>query len=54
MDELFGEAGLSQADIQRKEAIEREIGLTAILNGEEGPSAGVLKVDEAVESQDSL
>lgn len=37
MDELFGTAGLSQADTDRKAKIERDIGLTALLNGEESP-----------------
>lgn len=36
MDELFGEVGFAQADLERKERIEREIGLYAILNGDEG------------------
>lgn len=35
MDELFGEVGFAQADLERKERIEREIGLFALLNGEE-------------------
>lgn len=35
MDELFGEVGFAAADHARKERIEREIGLTALLNGED-------------------
>lgn len=35
MDELFGTAGVSQADMERKERIERDIGLTALLSGDE-------------------
>jgi hypothetical protein len=34
MDELFGEVGFAAADAARKERIENEIGLTALLNGE--------------------
>ncbi|KEF61143.1 uncharacterized protein A1O9_02708 [Exophiala aquamarina CBS 119918] len=33
MDELFGEIGFAQADRARKEKIEDDIGLTALLNG---------------------
>jgi len=33
MDELFGEVGFAQADKERKERIERDIGLTALLDG---------------------
>ena len=39
MDELFGEVGFAQADAERKAKIERDIGLTALLNGEDPPSA---------------
>jgi hypothetical protein len=35
MDELFGEAGFAQADLDRKARIEREIGLTQLLDGDE-------------------
>jgi hypothetical protein len=35
MDELFGSVGFASADNQRKERIEREIGLTALLAGED-------------------
>jgi hypothetical protein len=35
MDEIFGEVGFAAADRERKEKIERDIGLTALLNGEE-------------------
>lgn len=35
MDELFGEVGFAAADHSRKEKIERDIGLTALLNGED-------------------
>ncbi|KAL4767178.1 general substrate transporter [Aspergillus nidulans var. acristatus] len=37
MDELFGEVGFAQADAARKERIEREVGLLALLNGEDIP-----------------
>lgn len=33
MDELFGEVGFASADHERKQRIEREIGLTALLEG---------------------
>lgn len=46
MDEIFGTAGLSQADVTRKETIERDIGLTALLSGED-PSAIVEKPEPA-------
>jgi hypothetical protein len=35
MDELFGEVGFATADKELKEKIERDIGLTALLNGED-------------------
>lgn len=35
MDELFGEVGFAQADRARKERIEREIGLTGLLEGDD-------------------
>ncbi|GAB7365028.1 hypothetical protein MBLNU230_g5809t1 [Neophaeotheca triangularis] len=35
MDELFGAVGFAQDDLARKERIEREIGLTALLDGED-------------------
>jgi hypothetical protein len=35
MDELFGEAGFATADLSLKARIEREIGLTALLGGDE-------------------
>lgn len=50
MDELFGEAGFAQEDSDRREKIERDIGLHALLNGEETPkekAAPELKADEA-------
>lgn len=37
MDELFGEVGFAAADRERKEKIEADIGLTALLNGEDVP-----------------
>jgi 4-hydroxyphenylpyruvate dioxygenase-like putative hemolysin len=37
MDELFGRVGFAHTDAERQERIEREIGLTALLNGEESP-----------------
>lgn len=50
MDELFGEAGFAQEDADRREKIERDIGLYALLNGEETPKekeAPGLKAEEA-------
>lgn len=50
MDELFGEAGFAQEDADRREKIERDIGLHALLNGEETPkekAAPELKAGEA-------
>lgn len=35
MDELFGEVGFASADQDRKTRIEHEIGLTALLSGED-------------------
>lgn len=35
MDELFGEVGFAHADLALKARIEREIGLTALLSGED-------------------
>lgn len=35
MDELFGETRFAQADNELKEKIERDIGLTALLNNED-------------------
>jgi hypothetical protein len=45
MDELFGEVGFAQDDLERKARIEREIGLTALLNGEavDGGESSALK-----------
>jgi hypothetical protein len=37
MDELFGDAGFAEADLALKTRIERDIGLTALLYGEEEP-----------------
>lgn len=39
MDELFGAVGYAQADLARKEKIEHDIGLTALLEGDESVSA---------------
>ncbi|KIW60569.1 hypothetical protein PV05_00776 [Exophiala xenobiotica] len=39
MDELFGDIGFAQADQARKEKIENDIGLTALLNGSESGAA---------------
>ncbi|KAL4864789.1 hypothetical protein BDV12DRAFT_175634 [Aspergillus spectabilis] len=50
MDELFGEVGFAQDDLERKARIEREIGLTALLNGEAvngGESTAVKSIPEA-------
>lgn len=47
MDEVFGTAGLSRADTERKERIERDIGLTALLNDEDVPAATSEKEDKS-------
>lgn len=44
MDELFGEVGFAQADRERKDRIERDIGLTALLDGSDTTADG--KLDE--------
>ena len=54
MDELFGEAGFAQEDADRREKIERDIGLYALLNGEEMPKekeAPELKGEEGVSDE---
>ncbi|KAI4741599.1 putative MFS monosaccharide transporter [Aureobasidium sp. EXF-12298] len=38
MDELFGDAGFAEADLALKTRIERDIGLTALLYGDEEPT----------------
>lgn len=38
MDELFGDAGFAEADLALKTRIERDIGLTALLYGDEEPA----------------
>ncbi|KAH0312934.1 putative MFS monosaccharide transporter, partial [Aureobasidium melanogenum] len=38
MDELFGDAGFAEADLALKAKIERDIGLTALLYGDEEPT----------------
>jgi hypothetical protein len=40
MDEIFGEVGFARDDLERKARIEREIGLTALLDGTDGPNGG--------------
>lgn len=37
MDELFGDAGFAQADLALKQRIEKDIGLTALLYGDDEP-----------------
>ena len=52
MDELFGEVGFAAADMARKEKIERDIGLTALLGGPEavaGSSDDDMKAAEVTE-----
>lgn len=49
MDELFGEVGFAQADLQLKAQIEREIGLTALLDGEDVEPNGL---EEKVKGSD--
>lgn len=39
MDELFGEVGFAHADLETKARIELEIGLTALIGGEEQVSS---------------
>lgn len=38
MDELFGDAGFAEADLALKAKIEKDIGLTALLYGDEEPT----------------
>jgi hypothetical protein len=50
MDEIFGEVGFARDDLERKARIEREIGLTALLDGTDGPNGGgVLAGERGVE-----
>ncbi|KAI7544124.1 putative MFS monosaccharide transporter [Hortaea werneckii] len=51
MDELFGQAGFAAADAERKEKIEHDIGLTALLGGDE--HAGSLPDEKTVSGSDS-
>ncbi|KAL4955460.1 general substrate transporter [Aspergillus filifer] len=52
MDEVFGEVGFAREDLERKARIEREIGLTALLYGDEPTTTtagtGVLEEKEGV------
>ena len=52
MDELFGAVGFATADAERKERIEHEIGLTALLNGETH-APGLATVDKVADGSDS-
>ena len=56
MDELFGEAGFAQADKARKEKIENDIGLTALLNGTDPTAAGTFYEgkSDSMEGSDEL
>jgi hypothetical protein len=49
MDELFGEVGFAQADLSRKQKIERDIGLTALLNG--GTAGDVSPIDSTEKNE---
>ncbi|KAI7386995.1 putative MFS monosaccharide transporter [Hortaea werneckii] len=51
MDEIFGDAGMAEADNERKEKIERDIGLTALLGGDE--HAGTLPDEKNTSGSDS-
>ncbi|RMX91297.1 hypothetical protein D0867_15022, partial [Hortaea werneckii] len=51
MDELFGQAGFAAADAERKEKIEHDIGLTALLGGDE--HAGTLPDEKTASGSDS-
>ncbi|RMY74654.1 hypothetical protein D0863_03081 [Hortaea werneckii] len=51
MDEIFGDAGLAHADNERKEKIERDIGLTALLGGDD--HAGSLPDEKNTSGSDS-
>lgn len=53
MDEIFGEVGFAQADLARKEKIERDLGLTALLDGglHGGDVAGAGRISDS-DSQD--
>ena len=50
-DEIFGDAGLAHADNERKEKIERDIGLTALLGGDE--HAGTFSDEKNTSGSDS-
>lgn len=50
-DEIFGDAGLAHADNERKEKIERDIGLTALLGGDD--HAGSLPDEKNTSGSDS-
>lgn len=55
MDEIFGsgDTSFAAADLARKERIERDIGLTALLNGDlTGGSGDDQKVGSGAESQE--
>lgn len=56
MDEVFGQSGFAQEDLQRKTRIENEIGLTALLEGDVSPVKDVQNPmgDEAAEHQEKL
>lgn len=52
-DVIFGSEGTAQADFERMEGINAEIGLTQLLRGDgdgSGPGEGVGKVDTAAAS----
>lgn len=52
MDEIFGDVGLARADEELKQRIERDIGLLALLDGEDS-SAGGVKQDITNDSGDN-
>lgn len=49
MDELFGEVGFAHADLELKAKIERDIGLTSLLGGEEPEKETGEKVESVEE-----
>jgi hypothetical protein len=50
MDEVFGEVGFARDDLERKARIEREIGLTALLDGDSSGN-GVFQGERGVEGE---
>lgn len=54
MDVVFGSEGVAQADLERMEAINREIGLDALLRGTSPPSGAEVDGDRTDEKIDAV